>query len=59
VPAQNYPDVGLLVDITLANNSEFTAYWDGLQWWMGVPDEPNDVPVTNNFVVSWKHQQQV
>jgi hypothetical protein len=52
---QQAPDVGLQVEITLANGDKFPAYWDGLQWWMGVDDNPNDVPVTNSFVVSWAH----
>ena len=47
------PNVGEQVEVTLANGSVFTAYWDGLQWWMGVNDDPNDVPVTNTYVVSW------
>lgn len=50
---QQTPEVGISVNITLANGSTFPAYWDGLQWWMGVNDDPNDVPVTNEFVVSW------
>jgi len=49
------PPVGQTVEITLANGSKFLATWDGLQWWMGVNDDPNDVPVTNDFVVSWQH----
>lgn len=52
---QTKPDVGIQVEITLANSSKFTAYWDGLQWWMGVNDDPNDVPVNNDYVVSWQH----
>jgi phage baseplate assembly protein gpV len=51
---QNVPNVGEQVEITLANGSKFMAYYDGLQWWMGVNDDPNDVPVTNEFVVSWQ-----
>jgi hypothetical protein len=47
------PDIGLSVEITLKNGSKFPAYWDGLQWWMGVNDDPNDVPITNEFVESW------
>lgn len=51
---QSQPNVGESVEITLANGSKFTAYFDGLQWWMGVNDDPNDVPVTNSFVVEWQ-----
>jgi hypothetical protein len=47
------PTVGELVEITLATGDKFPAYWDGLQWWMGVDNNPNDVPVTNGYVVSW------
>lgn len=50
----NTPEIGYSVKITLANGSEFDAYWDGLQWWMGVNDDPNDVPITNSFVSSWQ-----
>ena len=53
--AQEKPQIGIQVEITLVNGSVFTAYWDGLQWWMGVNDDPNDVPVTNDFVAEWKH----
>lgn len=49
------PPVGQTVDITLANGDVFPATWDGLQWWMGVNDNPNDIPVANDFVVSWNH----
>lgn len=49
-----YPDLGLNVDVTLVNGSVFTAYWDGEQWWMGVPDDPQDLPLVNTYVASWK-----
>lgn len=49
------PPVGQNVEITLQNGSTFMAYFDGTQWWMGVPDEANDVPVVNSYVVSWQH----
>ena len=52
---QTKPEVGIQVIITLTNGSEFTAYYDGLQWWMGVNDDPNDVPVVNEYVQSWRH----
>lgn len=55
---QTAPDVGEQVEITLANGSKFMAYFDGLQWWMGVNDDPNDVPVTNSFVVEWSRLAQ-
>lgn len=50
---QTLPPVGPTHEVTLANGSKFLANWDGLQWWMGVNEDPNDVPVNNSFVVSW------
>lgn len=47
------PPIGQTQEITLANGSKFLATWDGLQWWMGVNDDPNDVPVTNEYVTHW------
>lgn len=52
---QTKPPVGNQVIVTLTNGSEFYAYHDGLQWWMGVNDDPNDVPVVNEYVESWRH----
>lgn len=49
----SYPELGTNVDATLVNGSVFTAYWDGIQWWVGVPDDPNDLPLVNEYVVSW------
>lgn len=49
------PPAGNTVDVTLANGSKFPATWDGLQFWVGVNDDPNDIPVNNDFVVSWSH----
>ena len=54
---QVLPPQGQTMDVTLSNGSQFAATWDGLQWWIGVPDEPNDVPIVNSFVVSWTYQQ--
>lgn len=50
---QQLPPVGEQQEITLANGDKFLAVWDGLQWWMGVDNNPNDVPVDNGFVASW------
>ena len=52
------PPINQQVEVTLANGSVFVAMFDGLQWWMGVNDDPNDVPITNSFVVSWQHLKQ-
>ena len=52
---QTKPDIGIQVEITLTSGSTFPAYWDGLQWWAGINDDPNDVPITNEFVNSWTH----
>lgn len=47
------PDLGLQVNIHLASGGTLTGIWDGLQWWAGVDGQPDDVPVDNEFVVSW------
>lgn len=49
----NYPDLGMNVNVHLANGTTLFGYWDGLNWWVGVPDEPNDIPLNNNFVDRW------
>lgn len=48
-----YPPIGQNVEVTLASGSTLTAYWDGTQWWAGVQDDANDVPVANGYVVDW------
>lgn len=50
------PPLGQNVEATMANGDIFTGYWDGLQWWVGVPDSPNDLPVSNLFVTAWKFE---
>lgn len=57
--SQQKPDVGMGVDVVLATGGVLYGYWDGLQWWCGVDGQPDDVPVTNEFVVSWNFPQQV
>lgn len=52
---EHAPPVGQTVEVTLVNGDVFSATWDGLQWWMGVDNNPNDVPVTNGYVASWNH----
>lgn len=42
------------VTVTLANNDEIEAYWDGLQWWTGLENEANDTPILNEYIVSWR-----
>jgi len=51
------PPTGQTVDVTLTNGSVFPATWDGLQWWIGVPDNADDVPIVNGFVTGWSYQQ--
>jgi hypothetical protein len=55
-PDSSPPD-GLLVDVTLTNGSSFPAYFDGSQWWVGVPDDSNDIPVVNSYVASWQYSE--
>lgn len=47
------PQIGIVVDIQLASGGTLTGNWDGLQWWAGVDGQDADVPVTNEYVVSW------
>lgn len=51
------PPVGQTVTITLVNTETLTAEWDGLQWWVDLPDSPNRAPVVNSYVVSWFLEQ--
>jgi len=53
----NFPDLGTNVRVVMSNGSEFTGYWDGLQWWVGINNDPNDLPVENDFVVRWRQLQ--
>ena len=53
---QQKPPVGNVVSVTLASGGHLDAYWDGLQWWCGVAGQPDDVPITNEYVVSWNTQ---
>lgn len=48
------PPAGQNVQITLTTGGSHMAYHDGSQWWMGIPDEPEDVPIVNGFVASWE-----
>jgi hypothetical protein len=50
----NSPPENQTVNISLANGTTLPAYWDGTQWWAGLNDDPNDVPIANSFVVSWE-----
>lgn len=47
------PPLGQFVTVTLANGGTLEGYFDGLQWWVGVPDQPADIPLVNDYVVSW------
>lgn len=49
------PPYGQSVIVTLSSGSERLAYLNGVQWWCGVDNDPNDVPIVNSFVVSWRH----
>lgn len=49
----NYPDLGVNVNVHLVNGTVLFGYWDGLQWWVGLPDNPDDMPVANDFVSRW------
>ncbi len=51
------PPLGQMVAVTLANGATIQGYFDGLQWWVGVPDQAEDIPLVNSFVVSWTLDQ--
>lgn len=53
------PDIGNVVEIHLASGGILSGNWDGLQWWCGVDGQPDDVPVTNSFVIGWSNPPQV
>jgi hypothetical protein len=52
-PAETPPD-GLLVAIALSNGPSISAYWQDSQWWAGLDNNPFDVPISNDYVVSWE-----
>jgi hypothetical protein len=47
------PPEGQNVLVTLADGSEFLAYWQDGQWWVGVEDSPDDI-VLEGSVVFWR-----
>lgn len=50
------PPEGLNVEITLSNGVKLMAYRDANnQWWAGLPDNPDDVPIAAEHVVSWEY----
>jgi hypothetical protein len=51
---ETYPEnLGEMVRCQLADGNEVMAYWDGLQWWVGLENDDQDAPIINEFVVSW------
>lgn len=51
----DYPTyLNQMVLVTLADGTQTEAYWDGLQWWTGLENDPEDVPIVNAFVVAWE-----
>jgi hypothetical protein len=51
---ENMPPEGETVTITLDTGVSLPAAWDGTQWWAGLNDEPEDVPISNDYVASWE-----
>lgn len=54
---EKIPPLGQNVEVTMHNGDVFTGYYDGIQWWVGVPDSVNDLPVANQFVDTWFLEQ--
>jgi len=48
------PPIGQVVLVTLSNNIQLDAEWDGSQWWSHLNDNPNAAPIANEFVVGWE-----
>lgn len=48
-----YPELGTNVEVHIITGSVFVGYWDGAQWWVGVPDDVNDLPLVNDYVSHW------
>lgn len=48
-----YPELGLVVTVTLDTGEEKLAYWNGSVWMEGVDNNPVDIELIGN-VVSWK-----
>ena len=52
---ETYPEnLGQNVHITLVDGTQTDGYWDGLQWWVGIENDGNDLPIDNAFVASWQ-----
>lgn len=47
------PDEGLNVNVTLSTGAVVTARYESGQWWVGIPDQDDDVPIDASFVVTW------
>lgn len=51
-PAELPPD-GLNVNVALDNGVTLVARYEQGEWWAGLNDDPNDVPIANEHIVSW------
>lgn len=47
------PPDGLNVNVTLTNGVTLIGLYTEGQWWVGVPDQAEDVPLNNEYVASW------
>ena len=47
------PPLGQAVIVTLADGSELLAAWDGVQWTIGVDDDPIDATLPGE-VAAWR-----
>lgn len=47
------PPEGLNVNVTLTGGLELVAYYAAGQWWTGLPDSGEDVPLSNEHVAAW------
>lgn len=52
---ESYPALYQTVRLTLTTGSVVSGWWDGAQWWVGLPDDPNNLPVDNAYVISWSN----
>ena len=50
---EQYPVLNQEVQLTLTTGSVVDAWWDGAQWWVGLPNDEKDLPLEGSFAVSW------
>ena len=52
-----FPDIGVTVNVVLVSGTTLPGYWDGAQWWAGIENCVDDLPVANEYVSGWTAQE--